>query len=739
MYLNYFMANNTKLKSNDKYLDFKDILILPRSSELNSRSDVNLNKTITFKNNEKWKGIPIIASNMNTIGTFEMYKVLSKYNIITALHKFYKLQDFLNYNKENPIPLNKDYFMISTGISNSDYQNLIHILDNIDIKFICVDVANGYINNFKTFCKHLRTKYPQKIICAGNVTTREGVYDLINIGIDIIKCGIGGGCFKGDTRILMSNGNYKNIEDISEGDYVINKNGKPVKVLKKINNGIKDFINIKTNNWHTNTYVTAEHEFWIHDLSYSNIKTNYSSEKSKYKWENIENCFQKKNLLMPKSIDWDLPENFCIDLSEYNLCIKLDNNYIYNEKEIKIKRFINSNYDLGYIFGTYLGDPNSYITINNNKEPISCHWLFNINEYHISNKLISYIYNIIEYSCSVKKINNNILIISCYNNNFAKLLYMFSKKTNKFLPEKFYCKNKHYIQGIFDGLIDSHGNIEISITKKNIYNLTNSNKYILELFYWCCMNLQIPYSSNICKKSIEKFKKTYIHNIKDLYQIKTHTMNHDTKNYIYSEILNYNTNNILTNIGWDIEVDCETHSFIANNSIVHNSACTTRIQTGIGMPQFSCILECVEAAKKSRSFILSDGGITCPGDLAKSYGAGSDFVMIGGEFAGHDENPGEIIEDKETGIKYKFFYGMSSSYAMNNNYATNNNTNYRSSEGREIKIKYKGPLENTIKNYLGGLRSTCTYTNSKNLEDLNTNCQFIIVNNQCNTNLVNGK
>ena len=82
---------------------------------------------------------------------------------------------------------------------------------------------------------------------------------------------------------------------------------------------------------------------------------------------------------------------------------------------------------------------------------------------------------------------------------------------------------------------------------------------------------------------------------------------------------------------------------------------------------------------------------------------------------------------------------MSSSYAMNNNYANNNNTHYRSSEGREIKIKYKGPLENTIQNYLGGLRSTCTYTNSKNLENLNTNCEFIIVNNQYNTNLVNCK
>ena len=159
------------------------------------------------------------------------------------------------------------------------------------------------------------------------------------------------------------------------------------------------------------------------------------------------------------------------------------------------------------------------------------------------------------------------------------------------------------------------------------------------------------------------------------------------------------------------------------------------------MPQLSCILEGVNGLEKSnntnfdKTYIMSDGGITCPGDLAKAFGAGADFVMIGGVFSGHDENPGEIIE--EDGEKYKFFYGMSSNYAMKNNYASNNNKNYRSSEGREIKVKYKGPLVNTVENYLGGLRSTCTYLNSANLDDLYSNCEFIIVNNQYNTNLVN--
>ena len=343
----------------NKYYDFNDVLILPKSSKLNSRSEVNLEKTITFKNNITWTGIPIIAANMTSVGTLKLYNVLSKYKIITALHKFYKLEDLLEYNKITK--LNPDYFMISTGIGDSDYENLITILNNteFDVKFICIDVANGYIENLKTFCKKIRNLYPNKIIVAGNITTKEGVLDLISCGVDIIKAGIGGG-----------------------------------------------------------------------------------------------------------------------------------------------------------------------------------------------------------------------------------------------------------------------------------------------------------------------------------------------------------------------------------------SACTTRIQTGIGMPQLSCVLECSESVKNSRCYIISDGGITCPGDLGKAFSGGADFVMIGGIFAGHDENPGELIIDENTGEKFKFFYGMSSTYAMKNNYATNNNTHYRSSEGREIKIKYKGPITNTIENYLGGLRSTCTYTNSKNITDLRENCKFILVNNQFNSSLV---
>jgi GMP reductase len=368
------LVDNNKIVSGDKYLDFRDVLILPQASKLNSRSEVNLNaeRNFTFSNsnsNYSWSGVPIVAANMTTVGTLEVYSVLSKYRIITALHKFYKLEDLVNYNESNPeYKLDPDYFMVSTGTSDENYDTLTNILDNFNCKFICIDIANGYIEKLKDFCKKVRTRYSDKIIMAGNVCTYQGTLDLLECGVDIVKCGIGGG-----------------------------------------------------------------------------------------------------------------------------------------------------------------------------------------------------------------------------------------------------------------------------------------------------------------------------------------------------------------------------------------SACTTRIQTGIGMPQLSCVLECSRAVEYYRlnnktgrsAYMISDGGITCAGDVCKALGANADFVMIGGEFAGHDENPGELIE--ENGSKFKFFYGMSSSYAMKNNYAANNNKQYRSSEGREIKIKYRGGLDNTVQNFLGGIRSTCTYTDSERLDCLKENCKFILVNNQYNSNLVNGK
>ena len=163
------------------------------------------------------------------------------------------------------------------------------------------------------------------------------------------------------------------------------------------------------------------------------------------------------------------------------------------------------------------------------------------------------------------------------------------------------------------------------------------------------------------------------------------------------------------------------------------SACTTRLKTGVGVPQLSAVMECADAAHGVGGKIIADGGITCPGDVSKAFGGGADFVMIGGQFAGHDESAGEIVE--RDGKKYKSFHGMSSKKAMEAHYGKMNK--YRASEGRELLIPYKGSLDDTVQDYLGGVRSTCTYIGAQKIKDMAKCTTFGLVTQQLNTTLVN--
>jgi GMP reductase len=174
------------------------------------------------------------------------------------------------------------------------------------------------------------------------------------------------------------------------------------------------------------------------------------------------------------------------------------------------------------------------------------------------------------------------------------------------------------------------------------------------------------------------------------------------------------------------------------------SVCTTRIQTGVGYPQLSAVIECADAAHGLGGHIIADGGCTCPGDVAKAFAAGADFVMLGGMLAGHDQGGGDVIHKAfKTGEihydngdeildikKFVQFYGMSSKAANDKHFG--GLKDYRASEGREVLVPYRGDVQVTVQEILGGLRSTCTYAGAKTLKQLSKCTTFVRVTQQFN-------
>ncbi|WP_417142773.1 IMP dehydrogenase, partial [Parasutterella excrementihominis] len=158
------------------------------------------------------------------------------------------------------------------------------------------------------------------------------------------------------------------------------------------------------------------------------------------------------------------------------------------------------------------------------------------------------------------------------------------------------------------------------------------------------------------------------------------------------------------------------------------SVCTTRKMTGVGYPQLSAIIECADAAHGLGGLICSDGGCTRPGDIAKAFGGGADFVMLGGMLAGHNESGGEVIE--KDGKVYRSFYGMSSKSAMDK--YSGGVAKYRAAEGKTVYLEDRGPVADTVQEILGGVRSACTYVGARRLKELTKRTTFVRVTQQLN-------
>ena len=296
----------------DIKLDFDDVLIRPKRSTLRSRKDVSLDRVYRFRNSGKtWCGIPIMAANMDTTGTFEMNNVLKNHKMITVLHKFYSEEDLRNHNQE----ISRDFTSLSIGAKEED-------LDRIDRmriacgsnmpNFLTIDVANGYGEYFADFVKRVRDRYPTLTIIAGNVVTGEMTEQLILSGADVVKVGIGGGsgcltrrvagvgypqlsavveCFVPDTLIKTESGK-KRICDIKIGDKVKTHTGecKPVKrVIKKKEES--SIISVNGNK------STKNHEYYVVEKQHKDILTDDNIHEYA-KWIKAEDLDKEKHLLI---------------------------------------------------------------------------------------------------------------------------------------------------------------------------------------------------------------------------------------------------------------------------------------------------------------------------------------------------------------------------------------------------------------------------------------------------------
>ena len=248
-----------------------------------------------------------------------------------------------------------------------------------------------------------------------------------------------------------------------------------------------------------------------------------------------------------------------------------------------------------------------------------------------------------------------------------------------------------------------HLALSIGIKKEDFENLNNVLKEF-NFIKFICIDVANGYSEHFSK---------FVKSVRDKYP---------TKTIIAGNVVTADMTQELILSGADI----------VKVGIGPGSVCTTRSQTGVGYPQLSAVIECADAAHGLGAHIIADGGCTCPGDVAKGFGGGADFVMLGGMFAGHDEGKGKII--KTNGKKFIEFYGSSSDVANKKHYG--GLSDYRSSEGRTVRIKYRGKIKDTILNILGGVRSSCTYVGAPSLKQLSKCTTFVRVSNQFNDTFV---
>jgi hypothetical protein len=290
----------------------------------------------------------------------------------------------------------------------------------------------------------------------------------------------------------------------------------------------------------------------------------------------------------------------------------------------------------------------------------------------------------------------------------------FSKRENKHLPKKYKCLDKEYLRGIYDGLMDSDGHY----AKDSRDCLQCTSTSIIELFMFVSYSVN-GYLPSIQKRppSVGKLKNCRLENCKESYSARTLRRPEylQTKEYQivpFSKPEEYD-GDVMT---YDIEVDCPSHSFIANNVIVHNSMCTTRVVTRCGMSTLESLLDC----SRIKIPLIADGGIKNSGDAAVALAAGATMLMMGSLFSGTDETPGDVVViGLETPMKQYRGSASLSSYKTQGKVSA-----HRAPEGEERLVHLKGSVTDVLNTLVGGIAGSVSMAGASNLDDFRQFAEF---------------
>ena len=608
-------------------------------------------------------------------------------------------------------------------------------LADAGVDVLVPDTANGQAQLMLEMIRRLKrdpgTRSVQ--VLAGNVATRAGAQALVDAGADAVKVGVGPGCLGAGTRVLMADATYKDIEDVRPGDRVINMHGAPVTVVKAWCTGVRDVLAVRHTQSGKATVVTPDHRFWVGDLSSMSAATisgkGYAKALTqptrlgadKIGWQEIGSP-RPLVALAPRAIQFELPEHFRIDLHDFA---------VRPSRLARYRTDIKDSYDLGFLFGAFLGDGHAFLHQSKGRDIGRVSWTFGAGEGAITAKLAGAVELVTGVAPKISNVKN-CLIVRLYSLQWARLLGQFGKRSEKHLPAHYLCRSDEYLNGLRDGLLASDGHVEPGGREC----FRNTSPRLVEL--WNVLTLLVKGSfPSVATEggSAGGLREVDVTNCRESHRSRLdvgHAKRH-LGDLQCVKILSRQPLPVAAPV-YDIEVDCPTHSFLADNVIVHNSICTTRVVAGVGVPQITAINEVAAACKPAGVPVVGDGGLQYSGDIAKALVAGADTVMLGSLLAGCEESPGDLVF--VNGKQYKSYRGMGSLGAM----ASRGKVSYSKDryfqadvssddhivpEGIEGQVAYRGPLSAVAAQLVGGLRQSMFYVGAHTIAELQERGRFV--------------